>query len=121
MRRTIEYQTSRRPAGEPITYRIVLPNVVFVVSTYGEQIPDTIRGLPVARPSDLGSLLAPHLQVADPQNPLVGLEASALAIAATALRASGRVLREELTRERSRSRELEYLVYRLPAAEREGE
>ena len=37
-RRTIEYQTSRRPAGEPITYRIALPYVVFVVSTYGEQI-----------------------------------------------------------------------------------
>ena len=84
-------------------------------------LPDTIRGLPVARPTDLGSLLAPHLRVADPENPLVGLEASALAIAATALRASGRVLREELVRERSRSRELEYLVYRLPAADRGGE
>ena len=84
-------------------------------------LPDTIRGLPVARPTDLGSLLAPHLRVADPANPLVGLEASALAIAVTVLRASGRVLREELTRERSRFRELEHLVYRLPAADREGE
>ena len=83
-------------------------------------LPELIAGLPVARPSDLGSLLAPHLRVADPQNPLVGLEASALAIVAIALRASGRVLREELTRERSRSRELEHLVYRLPVAEREG-
>ena len=84
-------------------------------------LPDTIRGLPVARPTDLGSLLTPHLRVADPENPLVGLEAAALAIAATALRASGRVLREELVRERSRSRELEYLVYRLPAASQGGE
>ena len=84
-------------------------------------LPETIRGLPVARPTDLGSLLAPHLRVADPANPLVGLEASALAIAVTVLRASGRVLREELTRERSRFRELEHLVYRLPAADREGE
>jgi len=84
-------------------------------------LPDTIRGLPVARPTDLGSLLAPHLRVADPENPLVGLEASALAIAATAFRASGRILREELTRERTRSRELEYLVYRLPAASQGGE
>lgn len=84
-------------------------------------LPELIRGLPVARPSDLGSLLAPHLRVADPANPLVGLEASALAVTVAILKASGRVLREELTRERSRSRELEYLVYRLPAAEREGE
>jgi hypothetical protein len=84
-------------------------------------LPELIQGLPVARPTDLGSLLAPHLRVADPENPLAGLEASALAIAATALRASGRVLRDELTRERSRSRELEYLVYRLPAAELGGE
>ena len=38
MRRTIEYQTSRRSDGEPTSHRIALPYVVFVVSTYGEQI-----------------------------------------------------------------------------------
>jgi hypothetical protein len=37
-RRTIEYHASRRHDSEPVTYRIALPYVVFVVSTYGEQI-----------------------------------------------------------------------------------
>ena len=38
MRRTIEYHASRRSDGEPTSHRIALPYVVFVVSTYGEQI-----------------------------------------------------------------------------------
>ena len=38
MRRTIEYHASRRHDSEPTSYRIALPYVVFVVSTYGEQI-----------------------------------------------------------------------------------
>ena len=83
-------------------------------------LPDTIRRMPMARPTDLGSLLAPHLRFTDPANPLNGLEASALAIAVAVLKASGRQLREELVRERSRSRQLEQLVYRLPASERGG-
>ncbi len=37
-RRTIEYHASRRHDSEPVTYRIALPYVVFVISTYGEQI-----------------------------------------------------------------------------------
>ena len=37
-RRTIEYHASRRHDSEPVTYRIALPYVVFVVSTIGEQI-----------------------------------------------------------------------------------
>ncbi len=37
-RRTIEYHASRRHDSEPTTYRLALPYVVFVVSTYGEQI-----------------------------------------------------------------------------------
>ena len=38
MRRTVEYQASRRQASEPVTHRLALPYVVFVVSTTGEQI-----------------------------------------------------------------------------------
>lgn len=38
MRRTIEYHASRRHDSEPTSYRIALPYVVFVVSTYGEQL-----------------------------------------------------------------------------------
>ena len=38
MRRTIEYHASRRYDAEPVTYRLALPYVVFVVSTYGDQI-----------------------------------------------------------------------------------
>ena len=83
-------------------------------------LPDVVGRMPIARAMDLGSLLAPHLRVTDPANPLSGLEASALAVAVAILRASGRQLREELVRERSRSRQLEQLVYRLPAAERGG-
>ena len=37
-RRTIEYHVSRRYDAEPTTYRLALPYVVFVVSTYGDQI-----------------------------------------------------------------------------------
>ena len=37
-RRTIEYHASRRHDSEPVTYRLALPYVVFVVSTIGEQI-----------------------------------------------------------------------------------
>jgi hypothetical protein len=37
-RRTIEYHASRRADSEPVSYRIALPYVVFVVSTTGEQI-----------------------------------------------------------------------------------
>ncbi len=84
-------------------------------------LPDVVGHVPMARATDLESLLAPHLRVVDPANPLNGLEASALAIAVAVLKASGRQLREELVRERSRSRQLEQLVHRLPAAERGGE
>lgn len=84
-------------------------------------LPELVGRMPIAQPTDLGSLLAPHLRVIDPANPLNGLEASALAIAVAVLKASGRQLREELVRERSRSRQLEQLVHRLPAAERGGE
>jgi hypothetical protein len=38
MRRTIEYQASRRYGTEPVIHRLALPYVVFVVSTAGEQI-----------------------------------------------------------------------------------
>jgi len=38
MRRTIEYHASRRHDSEPTSYRIALPYVVFVVSTYCEQL-----------------------------------------------------------------------------------
>lgn len=82
---------------------------------------DVVRHVPLARPTDLGSLLAPHLRVTDPANPLNGLEAPALAIVAAVLAGSGRQLREELVRERSRFRQLEQLVHRLPVAERGGE
>ena len=37
-RRTIEYHASRRHDSEPVTYRLALPYVVFVVSTLGDQI-----------------------------------------------------------------------------------
>ncbi len=37
-RRTIEYHASTRAGAEPVTYRVALPYVVFVVATYGEQI-----------------------------------------------------------------------------------
>lgn len=37
-RRTIEYQANRRYGSEPTTYRLALPYVVFVVSTYADQI-----------------------------------------------------------------------------------
>ena len=37
-RRTIEYHASRRHDSEPVTYRLALPYVVFVVSTIGDQI-----------------------------------------------------------------------------------
>ncbi len=84
-------------------------------------LPDVVGQMPMARATDLESLLAPHLRVIDSANPLNGLEASALAIAVAVLKASGRQLREELVRERSRSRQLEQLVHRLPAAERGGE
>ena len=83
-------------------------------------LPDVVGRMPTSGVTDLGSLLAPHLRNADPVNPLSGLEASALAVAVAILRASGRQLREELVRERSRSRQLEQLVYRLPASERGG-
>ena len=81
---------------------------------------DTVQRVPVSRPTDLGNLLAPHLRLADPDSPLVGLEPAALAIAVAVLKGSGRQLREELVRERSRSHRLEQLVHRLPAAERGG-
>ena len=84
-------------------------------------LPDVVGRMPISGVTDLGSLLAPHLRTADPVNPLSGLEASALAVAVAILRASGRQLREELVRERSRSRHLEQLVHRLPARKREGE
>ena len=83
-------------------------------------LPDVVGRMPIARAMDLGSLLAPHLRVTDPVNPLSGLEASALAVTVAILRASGRQLREELVRERSRSRQLEQLVHRLPVPERGG-
>ena len=83
-------------------------------------LPDVVGRMPIARAMDLGSLLAPHLRVTDPVNPLSGLEASALAVAVAILKASGRQLREELVRERSRSRQLEQLVHRLPVLERGG-
>lgn len=37
-RRTIEYHASHRHDSEPVSYRIALPYVVFVVSTIGDQI-----------------------------------------------------------------------------------
>ncbi len=37
-RRTIEYHASTRVGAEPVTYRVALPYVVFVVATHGEQI-----------------------------------------------------------------------------------
>jgi hypothetical protein len=37
-RRTIEYDHGTRPDAEPVTYRLALPYVVFVVSTFGDQI-----------------------------------------------------------------------------------
>jgi hypothetical protein len=37
-RRTIEYHASRRHDSEPVTYRLAVPYVVFVVSTIGDQI-----------------------------------------------------------------------------------
>ena len=37
-RRTIEYHASTRVGAEPVSYRVALPYVVFVVSTHGEQI-----------------------------------------------------------------------------------
>ena len=37
-RRTIEYHHGTRADHEPVTYRLALPYVVFVVSTYGDQI-----------------------------------------------------------------------------------
>ncbi len=37
-RRTITYQASRRAGSEPVSYRLALPYVVFVVSVIGEQI-----------------------------------------------------------------------------------
>lgn len=37
-RRTIEYHASRRRESEPTTYRLVVPYVVFVVSTISDQI-----------------------------------------------------------------------------------
>ena len=37
-RRTIEYLVNRRYGAEPTTYRLALPYVVFVVTTYGDQI-----------------------------------------------------------------------------------
>jgi hypothetical protein len=83
-------------------------------------LPELVGQIPITRPTDLGGLLAQHLRVTDPANPLSGLEASALAVAIAVLKASGRQLREELVRERSRSRHLEQLVHRLPAAERGG-
>ena len=83
-------------------------------------LPDVVGRMPISGVTDLGSLLAPHLRAADPVNPLSGLEASALAVAVAILRASGRQLREELVRERSRSRQVEQVVYRLPASERGG-
>jgi hypothetical protein len=83
-------------------------------------LPDVVGHVRISGVTDLGSLLAQHLRNADPVNPLSGLEASALAVAVAILRASGRQLREELVRERSRSRQLEQLVYRLPASERGG-
>ena len=81
---------------------------------------DSVSRVPLTRPTDLGNLLAQHLRVTDPTNPLSGLEASALAIAVAVLKASGRQLREEMLRERSRSHRLEQLVHRLPAAPRGG-
>ena len=83
-------------------------------------LPDVVGRMPMSAVTDLGSLLAPHLRNTDSLNPLSGLEASALAVAVAILRASGRQLREELVRERSRSRQLEQLVHRLPAADRGG-
>jgi len=50
-----------------------------------------------------------------------GSSSTAISTAVPSLKASGRQLREELIRERSRSRQLEQLVHRLPAAERGGE
>ena len=38
MRRTIEYHASRRGMSEPVSHRLALPYVVFVASTFGEQI-----------------------------------------------------------------------------------
>jgi hypothetical protein len=38
MRRTIEYHASRRSGTDPVSHRLAFPYVVFVVSTYGEQI-----------------------------------------------------------------------------------
>jgi hypothetical protein len=37
-RRTIEYHGGPRADAEPVTYRLALPYVVFVVSTYGDQV-----------------------------------------------------------------------------------
>lgn len=37
-RRTIEYHSAHREGSEPVTYRLALPYVVFVVSTYLDQI-----------------------------------------------------------------------------------
>jgi hypothetical protein len=37
-RRTIEYHANRRHGAEPVTYRLAVPYVVFVVATFGDQI-----------------------------------------------------------------------------------
>ena len=43
-RRTIEYHHGRRFDAEPVTYRLALPYVVFVVATYGDQIESMATG-----------------------------------------------------------------------------
>jgi hypothetical protein len=55
-RRTIEYHHGRRYDAEPVTYRLALPYVVFVVSTYGDQIESMATYF---RTEPIGSLDAP--------------------------------------------------------------
>jgi hypothetical protein len=81
---------------------------------------ESVARVPAVRPTDLGQLLAPHVGLVDPANPLTGLEPSAVAILIAVLKGSGRQLREEMVRDRSRSRRLEQLVYVLPEAARGG-
>jgi Prokaryotic E2 family D len=55
-RRTITYHASQRHDAEPVSYRLALPFVVFVVSTYADQI----EGLATFfRTEPIGSLDAP--------------------------------------------------------------
>ena len=65
-RRTIEYHHGTRSDAEPVTYRLALPYVVFVVSTYGDQIESMatyFRTEPIGSLDDHAVLLDPAQHV----------------------------------------------------------